>query len=175
MKFVRLLFICVLSLIQATGALAAGKTAVVNIRYVAKNSDAGRGIDDQLAEINDKSKKDLLDLESSIKKMDSDAKTSSDERKVEDLQVILYDMTKEKRYQIQTAYHNALEQLEQEIHKVVEEISNEKGYSLVVISDVIVFNSSECPDITQETIERLNKRVPKIKVDMKKSKEVEDD
>ena len=144
------------------------KLAFVSLRDIAQKSDAGQNIDKQIAGINDKSKEDLLELESSIKKMDSNIKTDSDERKVEDLQVILYDMTKEKRYQIQEAYRTAVEILEKEIHKVVKEIADEKGYSLVVLSDVVVYNSQECPDITEEAIKRLNNRIPEIKVNMEK-------
>lgn len=144
------------------------KLAVFSITDVAKRSKAGQSIDEQIEEINNKSKKDLLELENSIKKMDSDAKTSSDERKVDDLQVILYDMTKEKRYQIEAAFKSALGVLNEEIRKVVEEIASEKGYSLIVLSEAVFFNSSECPDITEEAIRRLDSRIPEIKVDVTK-------
>lgn len=148
--------------------IAASKLAIISLKDVAKNSKAGRSVENQIEEINNKSKDDLLELENSIKKMDSDAKTSSDERKVEDLQVILYDMTKEKRYQIQSAYRSAIEVLENEIHKVVKEIAEERGYSLIVLSDIVVFGTSECPDITEEAIRRLDNRIPEIKVDISK-------
>ncbi len=144
------------------------RLAVFSITDVAKKSKAGRSIDEQIEEINNKSKEDLLELENSIKKMDSDAKTSSDERKVDDLQVILYDMTKEKRYQIEAAFKSALGVLNEEIRKVVEEIASEKGYSLIVVSEAVFFSSSECPDITEEAIRRLDSRIPKIKVDITK-------
>jgi len=144
------------------------RLAVVSLKDIAKKSKAGQSIDDQIEEINNKSKKDLLELEDSIKKMDSDAKTSSDERKVEDLQVILYDMTKEKRYQIQVAYRSAIKSLEEEIRKVIKEIADEKGYSLIIFSDAVFYRDSECPDVTEEAIRRLDDRIPKIKVDMTK-------
>ena len=150
------------------------KLAVCNVVDVARRSKAGQSIDDQIEEINNKSKKDLLELEDSIKKMDSTAKTSSDERKVEDLQVILYDMTKEKRYKIQVAYRSAIETLQAEIRKVVKEIANERGYSLIMVSDAVVYSSSECLDITEEAIRRLDNRIPKIKVDMTKKDPAEE-
>ena len=134
------------------------RLAVVSLKDVAQKSNAGQNIEKQIAVISDKSKEDLLELEGSIKKMDSNINTDSDERKVQDLQVILYDMTKEKRYKIQEAYRTAIETLEKEIHKVVKEIADEKGYSLIVLSDAVVYNSQECPDITEEVIKRLNNR-----------------
>lgn len=144
------------------------RLAVVSLRDVAQKSNAGQNIEKQIADINNKSKEDLLELESSIKKMDSNIKTDSDERKVQDLQVILYDMTKEKRYQIREAYRTAVETLEKEIYRVVKEIADEKGYHLIALSDGVVYNSQECPDITEEVIKRLNDRVPEIKVSMEK-------
>ena len=144
------------------------KLAIIRLNDVARNSSAGRSIDEQIEEIHNKSKEDLLELENSIKKMSSDAKTSSDERKVDDLQAILYNMTREKRYQIQVAYKSAIGVLEKEIRKIVEEIAEEKGYSLIVPSDAVVYSNSECPDVTEEAIKRLDNRVPEIKVDMSK-------
>ena len=146
------------------------KLASINLETVAKNSKAGQSIDEQLEEIHNKSKEDLLELENSIKKMDSNAKTSSDERKVDDLQAILYNMTREKRYQIQAAYRSAIEVLNEEIRKVVEEIAREKGYSLILVSEAVFYSNSGCPDITEEAIKRLDDRVSKIKVDMSKKR-----
>ncbi len=147
------------------------RLAVISLRAIARNSKAGQSIDKQIEEINNKSKEDLLELENSIKKMDSDAKTGSDERKVEELQVILYDMTKEKRHQIQSAYRSAIEVLEKEIQKVVKEIADEKGYTLIMLSDVVVYGTSGCPDITEETVKRLDDKIPEIKVHISKSPE----
>ena len=152
----------------ASSSVISSKLAIISLGDVAKNSKAGQSIDKQIEEINNKSKEDLLELENSIKKMDSDAKTSSDENKVEDLQAILYDMTKEKRCQIQAAFKSALGVLNEEIRKVVEEIVSEKGYSLIVVSEAVFFTSSKCPDITEEAIRRLDSRIPKIKVDVTK-------
>ena len=142
------------------------KLAIINLKDVARNSKAGQSIDKQIEEIHNKSKEDLVELENSIKKMDSDVKTDSDERKVEDLQVILHSMTREKRHQIQDAYRSAIGVLEEEINKVIKEIAEEKGYSLIVLSEAVVYNNFECPDITEEAIGRLDNRVPKIKVNI---------
>ncbi len=162
------LVLCFLGAVQSYGKNFESKLAVVSLKDVAQRSSAGKSIDSQIAEINNKSKEDLLELENNIKKMDSDAKTSSDERKIEDLQVILYDMTKEKRYQIQSACRKAIEVLEEEIQRVVKEISDEKGYSLVLASEAVVHKVLECPDITEDAIKRLDDRVPMIKVNMNK-------
>ena len=168
MRILGFLVLCFLGTVQAYGKDFENKLAIIRLKDVAQKSSAGKSIDDQIAEINNKSKEDLLELENNIKKMDSDAKTSSDERKIEDLQVILYDMTKEKRYQIQSAYRKAIEVLEEEIQKTIKEISDEKGFSLVIASEAVVYRVPECPDITEEAIKKLDNRVPIIKVNMNK-------
>lgn len=169
MRTLGFLVICFFCSIQSYGKASASDVAIVSLKDVAQKSRAGQSIDNQIAEINNKSKEDLLELENNIKKMDSGVKTSSDERKIEDLQVILYDMTKEKRYQIQSAFRNAIEVLEEEIRKVIKEISDERGYSLVLTSEAVVYRTLKCPDITEEAIKRLDDRVPMIKVNMNKS------
>ncbi len=151
------------------------KFAVVNLKKIAQESEAGKSIEEQISEINNKEKKDLLEFEDNIKQMDSDAKTSADERKVEDLQVILYDMTRTKRFQIQEAYKEAVKILEKEIHGTIKEIASKKGYSLVIIDDVVVCSdNSKCPNITQEAIDHLNLRVQRIRVDITRVKEREE-
>ncbi len=79
-------------------------------------------------------------------------------------------MTRTKRFQIQEAYKSAVKVLEKEIHQIIREIADEKGYSFVIIDDVVVSNTSKCPNITQEAINRLNLRVNRIKVDINKIK-----
>lgn len=143
--------------------------AVINLKKVAAESKAGKSIEDQIADINNKASKDLVEFENNIKKIDSNKKDSENERKVEDLQVILYDMTRKKRYQIQNAYKEAIEVLEKEIYKTVEKISRERKYSLVIVSDVLVFKADHCPDISEEVIAQLDKNVSKIKVELKES------
>ena len=147
------------------------KIAVINLKKIASESLAGKSIESQIANINNKASKDLVEFENSIKKIDSDQKDRESERKVEDLQVLLYDMTRKKRYQIQSAYKTAIETLEKEIYKAAEQVSQKRGYSLVVISDVIVFKSDDCPDISEETIELLNKNVSEVKVELKESQQ----
>ncbi len=54
--------------------------AIVNLKEIAQESEAGRSINEQIAEINNQEKKDLLEFEDNIKQMDYNAKTSADER-----------------------------------------------------------------------------------------------
>lgn len=139
------------------------KVAVIDLKKVAADSMAGKSIDEQISEINDKAREDLVEIENSIKKMDSSQKGGLEERKVEDLQVILYDMTRKKRYQIQNAYKTAVKILEKNIFEVVKSIADEKKLSLVVVSDAVFYRADSSEDITSDVICRLDtviKRIP---------------
>lgn len=130
--------------------------AVIDLKKVAAKSEAGKGIEQQVAKKNSQSKDELTDFEKRIKSMESSKLSESDPRKVEELQLILYDMVKERRFQISEAYHNAVKALEKIIKDVVKEIASEKGIDIVLASDAVFFSKKNCVDITAEAIERIN-------------------
>jgi outer membrane protein len=141
--------------------------AIVDLKKVASTSMAGNGIDKQITEINNASKKDLIELESKIKSMESNKSQDVDQRKIEDMQLILYDMVSTKKEQISTAYKNAILALEQEINKVIETIAKQEGIRIVLTADAVIYSSNDCIDITQKVIEEVNKNCKEIKVTLK--------
>jgi Skp family chaperone for outer membrane proteins len=102
--------------------------------------------------------------------MESDKKSDYDARKIEDMQMILYDMVRSKKYQISEAYSRAVAVLDREMRKVVEKICREKGVKIVVNSEAVVYLSEECSDITQEVIKELDETCKSIKVELKELK-----
>ena len=166
MRLYSLIFLLVSCSVFADGA----KVAVVDLKKVAAESLAGKDIEKQMKAINNESKTDLLDLENQIKSMDNSKKTDLDTRKIEELQVVLYDMVREKKYTISAAYNQAISHLDKEIKQVVRDICKRKKLSVVIAQDaVIYFDNSDCKDITQETIKELNKRCKSIKVEVKET------
>jgi Skp family chaperone for outer membrane proteins len=168
MKFLSIAF--AFFLFQAECADSASAFASLDLKRVASESEAGKSIEKQIEEINQRSKKDLQDLESKIKSMESDKKSDYDARKIEDMQMILYDMLRTKKYQISDAYGEAIAILEKEIKKVVEAVCKEKGIKVVVSSEAIVYIDKKCPDIADEVIKRLNNACKSIKVELKENK-----
>ncbi|MBQ7673967.1 MAG: OmpH family outer membrane protein [Alphaproteobacteria bacterium] len=130
--------------------------AIVDLKKVASESKAGRGIDQQVAEKNKESKKELTDLETKIESMESNKLSGSDPRKVEELQLILYDMVKERRFQISEAYRAAIATLETIIKDAIKEITIEMGIDIVLASDAVVFSAENCKDITNEVIKKVD-------------------
>lgn len=141
--------------------------AVVNMDKLFYDSDAGKSIRSQTEEINDKEKKDLLDFETKIRDMDAKRNNEEDTRKVEDLQVILYDMTRSRRYKIQEAYQTALKELEQKANAIIQKIAEKRHITVVIPFDAVIYRSNECIDITDEVLSQLNKTVSDINVKMK--------
>ncbi len=138
--------------------------AIIDLKKVAIESEAGKYIEKRIAEINDLSKKDLLDLETKIKSMDTVKASESDARKIEDMQLILYDMIRTKRYQISEAYKKAITILESEIKKAVSYVSEQKGIRTVLASDAVIYKNNDCADITSQVIKRINETCREINV-----------
>lgn len=138
--------------------------AIIDLKKAAIESEAGKYIEKRIAEINDLSKKDLLELETKIKSMDTVKASESDTRKIEDMQLILYDMIRTKRYQISEAYKKAITILESEIKKAVSYIAKQKGIRTVLASDAVIYRSNDCADITSQVIARINETCREINV-----------
>jgi Skp family chaperone for outer membrane proteins len=147
---------------------AVGMIAVVDLKKVASQSKAGKSIEKQIASINDESKRDLLDLEAKIKSMDSDKKSNSDARKIEDMQLILYDMVRQKRYQITEAYKIAVSILDNEIKRAMKQICEKKDIKIVIVNDALAYMNDGFPDITAESTKLVDEKCPFIKVELKK-------
>ena len=146
--------------------------AVVDIKKIAAYSEAGKNIEIRIADINNESKKDLLELESKIKAMEESKNSDVDARRaIDDMLVVLYDRVRTERFRIAEAYKDAVNKLEKEIKRVVSEVAREKNLKLVVISDAVVYFGNDCPDITDEIIVRMNQECPEIKVELGKMSE----
>lgn len=144
--------------------------AIIDMKHIASKCKAGISIDDQLCKINDHSKKEYSDLEKKIKEFENkNKKNDTDSRMLEDMQVMLFDAVRKKKYQIETAYQNAISKLEQTIKTVVSEIAIRRGIKLVLLNDVLIHHSEEVLDITDEVIKNVDHLCSFIEVEIKNS------
>lgn len=137
---------------------------IVDKRKVASASKAGKSIEQQVADENNHSKKELGDLESKIKSMESNKTTRVDTEKIENLQLILYDMVNERKSKIAVAYEHAISELEKAIDGVIQGICEESKIDVVITAEAVVFKGANCEDITAETIKRLDQKCEYIKL-----------
>lgn len=136
--------------------------AIIDLKKIISKSKAGQGIEEQAANLNNTSKKELIDLEDKIKSMESNKLSGSDPRKVEELQLLLYDMVKEKRFQISEAYRKAMEALEVIIKEIIKEVCAERHIDIVITNEAVVYFGEKCFDMTEEVIKRLDERCKEI-------------
>ncbi|MDR3187086.1 MAG: OmpH family outer membrane protein [Holosporaceae bacterium] len=149
---------------------ASNGVAIVDLKKVALRSKAGKGVEEQIAAINNDAKKDFLDLEANIKSMESNKKSNSDARTIEDAQLMLYDAVRHKKNQIADAYRIAISTLDGEIKKVIAKICQKKGIELVIANDAAVYVGKKFPDITSEVVAGVDLSCPAIKVELKEQK-----
>ncbi|MDR2157796.1 MAG: OmpH family outer membrane protein [Holosporaceae bacterium] len=145
--------------------------AILDLKKVASESLAGKDIEQQIEAANKEARKDLEDLEHTIKSMESSKKPDYDARKIEDMQLILYDMVRKKKYQISEAYRRAISILDGEMKKTIEKICAKAGIKLVVNSEAVIYMTKGCKNITNEVIQELNKVCKNVKVDLKELQE----
>jgi Skp family chaperone for outer membrane proteins len=170
-KMKKLLAIFALFIFQADCKESALSIAIIDLKRIVSESKAGKSIDKQIEKYNDESKKDLEELESQIKSLDDKKKKSEeDSRKIEELQVILYEMVRTKKYQIAEAYSRAIAVLDQKMKQVVKGICKEDGITIIMNGEAVVFATNECRDVTEKVIKGLDKNCCEIKVEIAEQK-----
>lgn len=161
------LYLLLLLLVSCSVFGDSAKIAVVDLKKVASESLAGKNVEKQMKTINNESKSDLLELENQIKSMDSNKKSDLDTRKIEELQVMLYDMVREKKYKISEAYQKAISKLDAAIKDSIAAVCKRKKIEIVIAQDAVVyFDKSACEDVTQDTVKELNNTCPEIKIEL---------
>lgn len=142
------------------------EVAVIDIKRVISECDAGKDIDKQVDNINETKKKKLLDFENQIKNMNkaSDALQRSDE--LESLQIQLYELVKTAKLEIEEAHKEAIVELLQVVNDVVQEIAKENSFKLVVNKEAVIYCDDSC-DQTNSVIRRVNDRTKHISVKVK--------
>ncbi|MDR3180281.1 MAG: OmpH family outer membrane protein [Holosporaceae bacterium] len=143
------------------------KFVLIDLKKVASRCKVGKNIEKQMMDINNQSKIPHLELEDKIKSMEQNKSSDFDNRKIEEMQLILYDMVRTKRYQINDAYKKAISELENVIKSVVKAISIREGIGVVIESDAVVYASDCCRDITEDVIKEVDACCQHIKVEIK--------
>lgn len=74
---------------------------------------------------------------------------------------------RERQSKLESAFAAAPQKIGTMIEQIVDEIRKERKYQLVLPRSIVI-GSSDVPDITQEVLERLNKRMPTVAVELPK-------
>lgn len=180
MTFMRFLpiFGIALSFLLATNSLTSAQEvplniAIVNFQKVMGVATAPKGVREQVKNIRDQYRKEVQQEEAELLKANQSLAQKQTllapeafkeerrkfEQKVRDVQK----KVQEKNLNLQKAQNEAMEAINNGLREVILAISAEKGFTLVLRRENTVIVADKL-DISDEVIERLNKKLPSIKV-----------
>lgn len=157
-----------------TFAYAQTSIAVVDVQSLLSQSDASKDIQKQVKARRDKLQaefskyeKELRDNEKSI--IEDRANMSAEEfaKKREGFEKDIISKQKivqDKKSKLESGVTKATTTVRGEIAKIVASIADDRGYDVVLTRQSVVIVSKET-DITAEVMEKLNKSLPKLKLD----------
>lgn len=175
MKAVIAAVILMISMPAASMAADPTAVAVVDVQKLLKDSKAGVNIQQQLETHKTKF---LAEIAQQEQKLREDEKVLSGQRsslppeefakKAKEFESELTEsrrVAQERKKALEDAASKSIGKLRDEILKIVQQISDEKGYSLVINSQNVVINSKGM-DITDEALARLDKTVSEIALEI---------
>jgi Skp family chaperone for outer membrane proteins len=171
------LFALISMVIIASPVIAsATSVAAVNVQKIMRDAKAAKSVRTQLESKQKDFQAELKKIEDELQKEDQGlAKQRSIlapdafERKVQEFRKKAAAAQKEaqkKRAMLDRAFAGALNDIQKQIGKIVEKLSKEKGYEVVVPTSQILYVDSTL-DITDEVRTRLDKKLPTVKVNVK--------
>lgn len=166
-----LLFVLILA---ARPSWAELSLAVVDVQALLTESNAAKNVQEQLQ----KRKEDFLNaLSAEEQKLRAEEQKLNEERAdlgkeefaqkakaFEEKLIETRQMAQSQKRSLDEASAQALSKLRAELYKIVQEIADEKNYSVVIARQSVVVGEKSI-DITEQAMERLNNKVTEIKIE----------
>jgi len=148
---------------------------VIDRAAIMQLSKAGQDISRQVQDFTKQTRGELdgqlKSLESQGKALQRDAASlSPDERQkrvaaFESRQASLQKVVNRKETQVKSAVEKGRQAMEKVLAPILEDITKEHGVNLVLDKQAVLFASENTFDITPEVIEKLNDKLPTVKID----------
>lgn len=161
---------------HSSSAFAEQKIAVVDVQRVLNDSKAAKSVQDQLQKKREAYQKELASQEKELKALQDSVVGASDSLSKEEVQqkraefekklLKMRNLVKKRRGALELAAANALEDLRNEVVKVVAELAQEQSYTMVITRQNVILAEKEL-EITDEVMKRLNKKVKTLKLEIK--------
>tara|TARA_Y100000590_G_scaffold419517_1_gene521314 strand:+ start:300 stop:824 length:525 start_codon:yes stop_codon:yes gene_type:complete len=171
MKYLVKLFVVTFFIIASTHAFAEQKIVVLDMKHVLNNSKAGKGAQDFLKKSFNANAKKYTDMETALKKEESDLLKKKNVLSKEDytkksnaLRKKVIDYQSERRSsldKIATQRAESREKLLKKIRPIVDAYIKENNISLVIDKKDMIGGLNEY-DITEVIVEKLNKELPSL-------------
>ncbi|MDX1949277.1 MAG: OmpH family outer membrane protein [Rickettsiales bacterium] len=151
--------------------------ATVDLKKIVDESKAAKAAEEEVKRIQQKYVSETKSQEDALKKneeqLKAQQKAMSQEafaKKVQEFRVKLMNSQREvmkKRKILETAYIKALELVRNETIKIIAEIAKEKNVDVVIAKGQLLF-AKDNYDISNEVLERLNKKLAKVNISVDK-------
>ena len=147
--------------------------AVVDVQLILRDSTAAAGIRDQMEKHQTSFQNEITQQENALRKADEDlaqkkavlapeayqAQVQEFQKKV----ATLGELVQKRKKQLDEAFGKSMKQVQDALMDVVQQQMKESGANIVLPRATVVEVSKEM-DITQETLKRLNQKLPSVKV-----------
>lgn len=163
--------------VKVIAAENTGSIAVVDIKKILNESSATKSIQKQIEEKRKAVQTEVGKEEEKLRKADKELAEQRTvlaqdvfEKKVQEFKTDVVEAQRDvqtKRAQLETAYTNALGEVEKVVVSIISEMAEKKGFS-VAIPKTNALYSSDSLDISDEVLKILNQRLPDVKVKLQK-------
>ena len=147
--------------------------AVVDVQLILRDSTAAAGIRDQMEKHQTSFQNEITQQENALRNADQDlaqkkAVLSAEayQAQVQEFQkkvATLGELVQKRKRQLDEAFGKAMKQVQDALMDVVQQQMKEAGANIVLPRTAVVEVSKEM-DITQESLKRLNQKLPSVKV-----------
>ena len=158
-----------------TGAAPAPVVVVIDRNAIMEMSKAGQDIGRQVQDFSTKTRgqldgqvKSLQREGEALKQQASSLAPDVRQKRIEDLekkQAALQNVISAKDAQVRSAVEKGRVAMEKELAPILAEVTKEHGVNLVLDKQAVLFATSTTFDITPEVIEKLNAKLPSVKID----------
>lgn len=163
----------------APAAIVEPKIAVVNVEYAMREAKAVQSVQAQLKQISEKYNKEIEDEESRLRATDQElqqqrtilAPEAYAQRRDEFQQkaVALQQKARALRQAMDQGFKTTMQKIQLVLFEEVAKIADERGYNLVLPSSQVIVSIGDF-NITPEALQRLDKRLPDVKLTMEEKK-----
>lgn len=157
-------------------AEAPARVAVVNIQLVVKNANAAKTALTEIQKKRDAYQNDINKKEEALKKQDTELSKQKSllsaeafETKRQEFKKQVVSVQKDvqvKRQELDKAYTQVLSQIQSSVLQIVADLSKEKGFDIAVPASQVLY-AEKTLDISDEVLTRLNKKLPKVPLQLK--------
>jgi len=189
--FIKIVLVCVFSFVfvgvsvaKTNNVVSSSVVAIVDVPKILKLSKASKSVREKLEQQRSKfqleiakeeaslrnSEKELIKLRKA-KKKDAFSKL---EQKLQHRFLKVERHVQMRRKALDHASNNAMNIVRKNLVEVVSKISKEKGITLVIVKQQVIWNDSAV-DLTDEVLKRLDKVLPQVNINILSDKEMENE